>query len=181
MITYALQSPPAHQGTDVRSKRSPCLEALTCCPPWRHLHHLERSILRCPHPQTLLAPAHAPWMLSLLRLNQDRKKRNHHQRQRKRRQSPYHDGRIIRWIDAVGALVFSEVDRPPACAQDMSVGERKSAGRGGAERGWAKAGRGGAGRGGRQDITLKYSRRKHGQGKSLIKLGIKIRWNPDRV
>ena len=43
-------------------------------------------------------------------------------------QSHYHDARIIRWIDAVGALVFSEVDRPPACAQDVSVGERKSAG-----------------------------------------------------
>jgi hypothetical protein len=25
------------------------------------LPHLERSNLRCPHPQTLLAPAHAPW------------------------------------------------------------------------------------------------------------------------
>ncbi len=67
MITCALQSQP--QGTDVRSKSSPCLETLTCSPRWRHLHHLEGSILRCPHPQTLLAPAHAPWVLSLLRLD----------------------------------------------------------------------------------------------------------------
>ena len=59
-------------------------------------------------------------------------------------QSHNQDARIIGWIDAVGALVFSEVDRPPACAQDVSVGERKSAGRGWAGRG----GRGGAGRGG---------------------------------
>ncbi len=50
MITYALESPQAPQGTDVRSKWSPCLEALTCRPRWRHLpsHHLERSNLRCP-------------------------------------------------------------------------------------------------------------------------------------
>ncbi len=74
-------------------RASPCLEALTCRPRWRHLHHLERSVLHHPHPQTLLAPAHAPWVLPLLRLDQDWKKRHHHQHQRKRHQSPYHDAR----------------------------------------------------------------------------------------
>ncbi len=116
---------------------------------------LEQSILRCPHPQTLLAPAHAPRVLPLLLLNQDWKKRHHHQRQRKRH-PPYHDTRINCWIYAVGALVFSDADRPPACALDMSVGERKSVGRGGAGRGGegrGGAGRGGAGRGGAERET----------------------------
>ena len=123
--------------------------SITCRPRRRHLHHLERSNLRCPHPQTLLAPAHVPWVLPVLLVNQDWKKRHHRQRQRKRHQLHNQDARIIHWIDAVGALVFSEVDRPPGCAQDVSVGERKSAGRGGAGR----AGRGGAGRGGAERET----------------------------
>ena len=33
---------------------------------------------------------------------------------------------IIRRIDAVGALAFPKWNKPPALAQDMSVGERKS-------------------------------------------------------
>ncbi len=70
--------PPAPQGTDLRSKWSPCLEALSCHPRWCHLHHLEWSVLCHPHPQTLLAQAHTPWVLPLLRLDQDWKKRRHH-------------------------------------------------------------------------------------------------------